>query len=102
MVKRLVGIARIRQRSAKLKQWIAMTSEKQRKADAFRKIKLGGLVIKAGLGEEDPAVLLGLLLEAADLCKKPDFRARVKSRGDLAFSADQYPERTAKARPAPA
>ena len=36
-----------------------------RKADARRKIQLGGLIVKAGLDEEPAAVLLGLLLEAA-------------------------------------
>ena len=40
-----------------------------RKADTRNKIQLGGLIVKAGriagidLGAEEPAVLLGLLLE---------------------------------------
>ena len=36
-----------------------------RKADTYRKITLGGLVIKAGLGELHRVVLLGLLIEGA-------------------------------------
>ena len=37
----------------------------ERKAATRHKIQLGGLVVKAGLGAEPPAVLLGILLEAA-------------------------------------
>ena len=43
-----------------------------RKADTYRKITLGGLVIKAGLGELDRAVLLGLLMESAALLQHPE------------------------------
>jgi hypothetical protein len=35
-----------------------------RKEDTRHKIELGGLVVKAGLGELDRAVILGILLEA--------------------------------------
>jgi hypothetical protein len=35
-----------------------------RKEDTRHKIELGGLVIKAGLGELDRAVILGILLDA--------------------------------------
>ena len=42
-----------------------------RKADARRKIQLGGLIMKAGLDEEPAAVLLGLLLEAAETLAGP-------------------------------
>lgn len=38
----------------------------ERKQDTRQKIQLGGLVKKAGLHEEPPAVLLGLLLEAKE------------------------------------
>lgn len=42
-----------------------------RKADTRRKIQLGGLIVKAGLDEESAAVLLGLLLEAAQKLAGP-------------------------------
>jgi hypothetical protein len=42
-----------------------------RKLDTRRKIQLGGLIVKAGLDEEPAAVLLGLLLEAAQKLAGP-------------------------------
>jgi hypothetical protein len=36
----------------------------ERKQDTRHKIQLGGLIVKAGLGEEDKALILGILLEA--------------------------------------
>ena len=42
-----------------------------RKADTRNKIQLGGLIVKAGLAEEPAAVLLGLLLEAAERFPAP-------------------------------
>lgn len=44
---------------------LARSREALRKADTRHKIELGGLVIKAGLGDEDKAVILGALMEAA-------------------------------------
>ncbi len=43
-----------------------------RKLDTRHKIQLGGLVIKAGLGEEERAVILGALIEAANKLAGPD------------------------------
>ncbi|EJZ9309670.1 conjugal transfer protein TraD [Escherichia coli] len=43
---------------------LARAREAERKADTRHKIQLGGLVIKAGLGEADEAVILGALLDA--------------------------------------
>jgi hypothetical protein len=37
----------------------------QRTAEAGRTFKLGGLIIKAGLADEEPAVLLGMLMAGA-------------------------------------
>ena len=34
-----------------------------RKADTYRKIQLGGLIIKAGVGEFDKALILGILID---------------------------------------
>ena len=63
-------------------------SELERKADTRRKIQLGGLVIKSGLENESTAVLLGILLEAAELLHRDhakDNRLRWQIKGELAF-----------------
>ena len=36
----------------------------ERKQDTRHKIQLGGLIVKAGLGGEEKALILGILLEA--------------------------------------
>jgi hypothetical protein len=46
----------------------------ERSQDARHKIELGGLVIKAGLGEEDRAYILGVLLTGNQ--RKGDERLR--------------------------
>ncbi len=43
---------------------ISRLSMQARKEDTRNKIQLGGLVIKAGMGDEDKAVVLGALLHA--------------------------------------
>ena len=42
-----------------------------RKADTRHKIQLGGLVIKAGLGQIDAMALLGLLITHGDAARDP-------------------------------
>ena len=49
---------------------------------------LGGLIIKAGLAPEEPAVLLGMLTAGAKVLNSPnamDSRRRWKELGDRAF-----------------
>jgi hypothetical protein len=61
----------------------------ERKADTRAKIVLGGLVVKAGLAEEDSAVILGILVQAAEALAAPDgdlARRRFRRAGDQAFS----------------
>lgn len=63
-----------------------------RKADAHRKIKLGGLIIKAALESEPTNVLLGLLLEAKEKLQQENsekIRRHWRIRGDLAFTENQ-------------
>lgn len=63
-------------------------SYEERKLDTRRKIAMGGLVVKAGLDHEDPAVLLGMLMSAARVLSSPDaneHRKRWRERGDTAF-----------------
>jgi Conjugal transfer protein TraD len=63
-----------------------MSPSEQRKADAYRKIQLGGLVIKGGLGEFEPAVVLGAVIDAAQRLASPDERDRLKRLGDAGFN----------------
>ncbi len=60
-------------------------SDSTRKADTYRKIQLGGLVIKAGLGGYDSAVLLGLLLEGAAQLQSVSEVERLRGLGDVEF-----------------
>ena len=63
-------------------------SFEQRRQDTRRKIALGGLVIKAGLEHEEPAVILGALVSAARVlaaANGDENRTRWRERGDLAF-----------------
>lgn len=46
--------------------------EAERKADTRHKIELGGLVIKAGLGEADKALVMGALLDAINRLNSVD------------------------------
>ncbi|MEN3214056.1 conjugal transfer protein TraD [Methylorubrum populi] len=57
----------------------------ERKADAYRKIKLGGLVIKAGLADLPSNVLLGLLMDGAERLRDPDAVEQFARRGDKEF-----------------
>jgi Conjugal transfer protein TraD len=64
----------------------------ERKADTRAKIMLGGLVVKAGLGEEESAVILGILTLAADELAGADgelARRRFRRAGDRAFSGEK-------------
>lgn len=76
----------------------------ERKAETRAKIMLGGLVVKAGLAEEDSAVILGILVEAAEALQAPDgelARRRFRRAGDQAFSdsgAGSYSRNSAAAR----
>lgn len=63
-----------------------------RKQDTRNKIQLGGLVIKAGLEDEDTAVLLGAFLSiAAELAsfEGAAVRRRYRRVGDQEFTKDE-------------
>jgi hypothetical protein len=66
-------------------------STRERKLDTRRKIQFGGLVIKAGLDNEDLAVVLGVLTAAARVLKGPNgeqSRQGWRELGDKAFSGE--------------
>lgn len=61
----------------------------ERKQDTRQKIQLGGLIKEAGLAEEEPAVIFGLLLEAAEILQSEqaeEVRKRWKLKGDSALT----------------
>lgn len=58
-----------------------------RKRDAHEKITLGGLVIKAGLREEDKAFILGVLLTASEQRDNQALRDAMIAKGKEAFRA---------------
>lgn len=67
---------------------LARAQKIARSLDTRTKIELGGLVILAELGEEEPAVLLGLLKAGAAILAGPDSemaRAGYRRAGDRAF-----------------
>ncbi len=67
-----------------LKERAAQTRlrSRARREDAHRKILLGGLVIAAGADQlDDEGTLVGLLLDARDRLKSPDYRHAVRERG---------------------
>lgn len=62
-----------------------------RKQDTRYKIELGGLVIKAGLGDEPKAIVLGALVLAAATLQGQnanESRARFTAEGEAAFKGD--------------
>ncbi len=66
-----------------------MTSNEARRQDTREKIALGGLIIKAGLRHERPAVLLGALIELQSRLKTDGAeRDRLRKIGAEAFGHD--------------
>jgi len=68
---------------------LARAREDYRKADTRRKIRLGGLVIKAGLDAESEAVIFGVLLDAVANLQGPDGnneRTRLQEVGSRALT----------------
>ncbi|HTT77105.1 MAG TPA: conjugal transfer protein TraD [Candidatus Binataceae bacterium] len=66
-------------------------ADAERRRDTRRKIQLGGLVIKAGLADEEPAVILGLLAAAKRVLNGAHAaasRQRWKNLGDQAFTQE--------------
>lgn len=58
---------------------------RERKEDARHKIQLGGLIIKAGIGDLDTHLLYGGLVELAEALENPAERDRLQRRGRKAF-----------------
>ena len=56
-----------------------------RRADAYRKIQLGGLIVKAGLAEMPSDRLLGLLIDGAERARDPKVAEEFARRGAKEF-----------------
>ena len=69
-----------------------MQTDKDRKADTYKKIMLGGLVSMAELRELEPALLLGILVDGRRLLDLPAEKDRLKSIGDAEFQKKQKPK----------
>ncbi|HFJ9785724.1 TPA: conjugal transfer protein TraD [Stenotrophomonas maltophilia] len=67
--------------AARLRRLQTQEAAAKRRADAHRKIKLGGIVIVAGLGETDPALLAGLLAAAKPALDDPAKAENLRARG---------------------
>lgn len=81
-------LRRTRTALIRIEAFRARMSHEERKLDTRRKIVMGGLVIKAGLDHEEPAVLLGMLMSAARVLSSAnadEHRKRWREHGDSAF-----------------
>ena len=78
-------LSRLEKRQARLATGMV---DDRRKQETRKKITLGGLVVKAGLADAPPALLLGALLELAKLdAANPRYR-QLLADGRAAFAAD--------------
>ena len=80
-----------------------MHADAERRRDTREKIELGGLVVKAGLREADRAVILGVLIEAAQHDRHSAAVKRWRAIGQDAFrpsttreTDDKTPETTSR------
>ncbi|NRC57285.1 conjugal transfer protein TraD [Mesorhizobium sediminum] len=60
----------------------------ERRGDNRLKFQLGGLVVKAGLGGEDHAVIFGMMIEGARHLTEPGERERLRAIGKEAFRGE--------------
>ncbi|HAU0150528.1 TPA: conjugal transfer protein TraD [Legionella pneumophila] len=68
---------------------LALEKLKNRKAETRRKIELGGLVIKSGMGHLSKSVILGALAYSLELIiSHEDNMVYFKSKGDKLFSSN--------------
>jgi hypothetical protein len=80
------AIVRLEMRKARMTSF-------QRTAET-RRLQLGGLIIKAGLAEEEPAVVLGMLSAGARVLKAPtaaESRRRWRELGERMLASGPTP-----------
>lgn len=71
----------------RLTRMLAMKRHEERRADAYRKIQLGGLIVKAGLADIPTNVLLGLLVDGRERIRDSAEAERLARLGDKEFKA---------------
>jgi hypothetical protein len=64
---------------------LKLSRQEERKRDTREKIQLGGLVIKAGLKNQDKALILGALIDATERIRDVTEFARLLAIGNAAF-----------------
>lgn len=70
----------------RLTRMLAMKRHEERRAHAYRKIQLGGLIVKAGLADLPSNVLLGLLIEGRERLRDPAVADALARRGAREFA----------------
>lgn len=60
----------------------AATKKRERQEDTNKKIRLGGLIVLAGLADCDKGVLMGALIDASQQRQDKETNARWKAAGD--------------------
>ena len=83
----LKQIEKEKQNLARCEKSLALEKLKKRKADTRRKIELGGLVIKSGMGCYDKAIIFGALNHMLELIQKTEnYRNLFETRGKIFLS----------------
>ena len=77
----------MRQKDWRLAMKVQTMNAEDRRKDAREKIMLGGLLVKAGLREEDTAVLYGAILDMRSKLQKPRSRDAYRAAGEKALQA---------------
>lgn len=86
MTKRKKGLlGKLRAKLHRMEAERARSVLEDRKKDTRHKIELGGLIIKAGMGEVDKHILYGGLVELAEKLELPEEHNRLQRRGRRAF-----------------
>jgi hypothetical protein len=79
-------LLKARKRLLYLENRLRRVRMQHRREDTRDKIQLGGLVVKAGLREEDKAVILGILIKGLEeIQMSADAKENFRSIGDVAF-----------------
>ncbi len=83
--KRKNPLGKLRARLHRVERARAQESLKARRLDTRQKIELGGLIVKAGMREQDKAALYGGLVELADKLNDPAEFSRLRQLGEKLF-----------------
>jgi len=82
-------LRKIRSQLIHIERQINRMKTTERKQDTRKKIQLGGLIKKAGLGDESTSILFGMLLDCKEKINFPDgelIKQEWKIKGDIALT----------------